>query len=164
MKKNFASLALLTAAVVTLVGCVTDYQPTEKDGKIKIDILIDGRDTVYFKDKTIWIQHDAYDHPGKWAGQDLPVYINKDQKWFLEWNGNLTRQGVIENGVGIPRSGTWTEDNFFVNFGTDGFGTFNVKEYPSERNDYTLKIEFDDVEPHGAHWFSADINWNENDE
>ena len=164
MHKNIASLSLLAAAVVTLTGCLTSYEPKEKQGKIKIDVLIDGRDILFIKDKTVWIQHEAYDHPGKWAGQDLPVYINKDQKWYLEWNSNFSQQGVIEGEHGIPSTGTWTKDNFSVEFGTDGYGVYRVKEYPSPRNNYTLIIEFDDMEPDGAHWFSADIDWDKNDE
>ena len=184
MQRKTTKISLLavtaTAAAVFFNGCaflsnVVSEDPkhgkiAQQDGKIHIKALIDGRDVVYIKGNTIWIQHEAYDFPGKWAGQDLPVTLQsgvdnedgtKGQKWFLKWNANLAQQEVIKNAEPIPSSGVWDESNFTVDFHTIGYGKTRVIEYPSQKNDYTLKLEFDDVEPNGAHWYSADINWTE---
>ena len=181
MQKNLIKIAssiLAAATLVSLVGCMGQGQLPEmgEDDKLCIQVLIDGRDILYLKGDKIWIQHEAYDMPGKWAGQDLPVTIYTDrdrnsrsdrrpgQKWKLKWNGNLTQQETIENGTPIPNYGEWDEDNFKVEIRTIGYGRGKVQHYPNAVNDYTLVIELDDIEPDGAHWFGIYINWTEDED
>jgi len=178
MQKNLiktTTLAIAAAALVSLVGCMGQRQlPMIEDNKICIQALIDGRDILYLKGDKIWIQHEAYDMPGKWAGQDLPVTIYTDrdnkndrdpgQKWFLKWNGNLTQQETILDSPPIPNYGKWDESNFHVDFHITGYGRAYVRQFPSEQNDFTLILVLDDVEPDGAHWYVIDINWDDDDD
>ena len=159
MQKNLAKISVIAAAIITLAGCATKLPAPE--GKLSIKALIDGRDLVFIKGNTIWMQHEAYDLPGKWAGHDLPVKINGEQDWKLVWNGNLAQPAIIENFVGIPTSGEWNADNFTVRLANVGYGNSKVVRYPSAQNGYTLVILLDDTEPNGAHWYSVDIDWDE---
>jgi len=178
MQKTLTKTAVYTlaaTALLALAGCMSRGQlPLVEDNKICIQVLIDGRDILYLKGDKIWIQHEAYDMPGKWAGQDLPVHIysdrdnqndrNSGQKWELKWNGNLTQQETLTNCLPIPDYGEWDEDNFKVEIKTIGYGRGQVLSYPNPVNDYTLRIELDDIEPDGAHWYGVYINWDENDD
>ena len=174
MQKNVIKTTILAVAVASLSGCAWLDKPgknsavNQQEGQLHIKALIDGRDIMFVQGNKIWIQHEAYVFPGKWAGQDLPITLNhgknnrdgrKGQEWKLEWNGNLTKQEIIMDSPPIPNTGKWDEDNFKVKFSTIGYGIASVKQYPSEANGYTLVMEFDDVEPDGAHWYSADIDW-----
>ena len=179
MQKNIKKLSILAAAAAAAMftGCASDNgmgtDVERQEGEIHIKALIDGRDIVFFKGNNIWIQHMAYALPGQWAGQNRPIEINtgknrrdgrESQKWNLEWSGNLTKQEIIEDSPPIPSSGKWDASNFKVDFSTVGYGIARVKSYPSAINDYTLVLEFDDVEPDGAHWYSADISWTNSDD
>jgi hypothetical protein len=175
MHKNLIKTTLLAAAAasaVMLSGCLSGNTPTlnSQKGKTHVKILVDGSDFMYFKGDKVWVQHMAYSYPGKWAGQDLPVFINtgknradgKDpQEWKMKWNGNISQQEIILDSPPIPDSGIWDEDNFTVEFSIIGFGEARIIDYTREKNDYTLKIEFNDIEPDGAHWYAADIDWTE---
>jgi hypothetical protein len=164
MQKNLVKISFLALAVALMAGCISRNALPSQKGKISVKALIDGRDVVYIKGNTIWMQHEAYDLPGKWAGQDLPIRLNEKQDWTLVWNGNLAQVVEMEDNPGIPTAGTWNKDNFKVELTTVGYGGTRILKYPSAENDYTLSFEFNDIEPNGAHWYSADIDWDEDDD
>ncbi|NLB69078.1 MAG: hypothetical protein GX804_05280 [Lentisphaerae bacterium] len=160
MIKNIVRISMLAALIAVVSGCMS--KGPEPKGKLHVRVLIDGEDTLYIKGDKMWFVHSSYLVPGKWAGSDLPVYINKDQEWFLEWNGNISNVGVIENPESaLPTSGEWDESNMSIDFYTAGYGIAEVLQYPSSENDYTLVVNFDDNEPYSAHWYSVDIDWDE---
>jgi len=160
MQTKLLRISFLAVLLVSLTGCVTPPPPPE--GKLYIRTLIDGKDTLYIRGNEIWFVHQAYQLPGKWAGEDLPTYINQDQQWDIEWNGTLSKvETIAKPESALPTTGTWTSDNMMVKFFTAGYGVPMVKEYPSAENKHTLIIELDDVEPLGAHWFCIDVDWDE---
>lgn len=160
MHKKIIQVSILAVLAATLSGCASKGPPPE--GKLHVRALIDGRDTFHIKGDKMWIVHNSYLVPGKWAGSDLPVYINQDQEWELEWNGDLSNVAIIKDPESaLPTSGEWNEDNMSVKFYTAGYGVPSVIQYPSSTNDYTLVLDFDDNEPYSAHWYSADIDWDE---
>ncbi len=160
MQKKLIQTSLLCFLLLFFTGCVTP-EPTP-EGKLYIRTLIDGKDTLYIKGDSIWFVHQAYQLPGKWAGEDLPTYINKNQEWQHVWNGTLSNVTKIEKPESaLPETGTWDANNMKVKFYTASFGVPIVKEYPGKENNYTLIIELDDIEPLGAHWFCVDIDWDE---
>ncbi len=162
MQTKLIKLSLLAVLVVSLVGCISPEPAPE--GKLYVRTLIDGKDTLYIKGDSMWFVHQAYQLPGKWAGEDLPTYINQDQEWNHVWNGTLSDVVKIQKPESaLPTSGTWNAENMMVKFYTAGYGVPVVKEYPSVENNYTMIIELDDVEPLGAHWFCIDIDWDETD-
>lgn len=163
MQKKLIQISFLAFLLVFFTGCVTP-EPTP-EGKLYVRTLIDGKDTLYIKEDSMWFVHQAYQLPGKWAGENLPTYINQNQEWELVWNGTLSNVVKIEKpGSALPTTGTWNEENMKVQFYTASFGVPVVKEYPAVENNYTLIIELDDIEPLGAHWFCVDIDWDESAE
>ncbi len=163
LQAKLIKISLLAFIVLSFTGCVS-LEPTP-EGKLYIRTLIDGKDTFYIKGNEMWFVHQAYQLPGKWAGEDLPTYINQGQEWELEWNGTLSNVVKIEKPESaLPTTGTWNAENMAVKFYTAGFGVPVVKEYPAVENNYTLIIELDDIEPLGAHWFCVDIDWDESAE
>jgi len=160
MKKKSLLLLTLTAWMVALTGCLSP-EPVQ-EGRLYIRTLIDGKDTLYIRGNTMWFVHEAYQFPGKWAGQDVPTYINQDQHWYMQWNGTISDVVTIEDPRGaLPASGVWGPDNMRVKFYTPSFGKATVAEYPTPENNHTLILDLDDVEPHGAHWFYIDVDWDE---
>ena len=160
MQGKFVKFAILAALVASFTGCITPEPPQE--GKLFIRALIDGKDFLYIKGDSMWIVHDSFQLPGKWAGEDLPVYINKDQQWPIVWNGTLSDVvKILKPESALPTYGTWSADNMKIKFYTAGYGTYNVKQYPLKENNYTMILTLDDAEPLGAHWFCLDIDWDE---
>ena len=143
-----------------LAGCIS--RAPDPAGKLYVRSLIDGEDTLFIKGDQMWFVHSAYQVPGKWAGAELPTYINESQEWDVKWNGNLSDIVKIEKAESaLPTSGTWDANNMSVKFYTAGYGVASVLEYPSAANNYTLSVKFDDAEPYGAHWYSVDIDWDD---
>ena len=160
MQKKIKALSILAILVASLSGCVSP-EPAQ-EGKLYVRTLIDGNDILYIKGDTMWFEHNSYQRPGKWAGSDLPTYINQDQQWMHVWNSNLSDVvKIVKPESALPTSGTWNSENMMVKFFTAGFGNYLVKEYPSKENNFTLVIELNDTEPLGAHWYCIDIDWDE---
>lgn len=166
MRRTFLILFSLMVCVAMFSGCA--YNPPKQQGRLYIRIQIDGLDTMYIKGNTMWLKHHLYQHPGKWAGSGLPVYINKDddgkegEEWYPKWEANLSNTYVIKNKrSALPTSGVWNENNMKINRYNSAFGTTRVVAYPSEENGYTLILDLDDVEPDGAHWYVIDIDWDD---
>ncbi|MGI5869215.1 MAG: hypothetical protein ACOX9C_07220 [Kiritimatiellia bacterium] len=153
-------LAFVALAIVSISGCKTPEPPQE--GKLYIQTLIDGRDSLYIRGDSMWYVHHSYQLPGMWAGDNLPTYINKEQEWNHIWNRNISDVVRIEDPeTALPTAGEWNSENMKVKFYTTGFGEYEVKEYPGKANDYTLVIDLNDTEPLGAHWYVIDIDWDE---
>jgi hypothetical protein len=160
MKKalRFTITALLA---IVLAGCVGSCpKTTPQTSKIRIQIEATDLDSLFIKGDEIWMQMKIPDLPVKWLGRDFPVKINGSQEWLPKWNGHVTLREIIKDSPPIPDSGVWNEDNFKVDFHINGFdGRASVRQYPSDKNDHTLIIEFDDTKSEGAHWYVIDINW-----
>lgn len=158
MKKYIILFAIIvTTAIMT--GCST-FVPPEKEGKVTIQALIDGRDLIYIKGNKICIQHMLNQFIGKYNDSDYPVLINGNNVWKPVWNEAISNEYVFPQGVpALPTSGTWDETNMSVKYVTTGLGRIEVVAYPSEENNYTLVIKADDHLPSGAHWYFFDIDW-----
>lgn len=155
------SMFLFSALMALLIsGCVTSEPAPE--GKLHIRTLVDGSDTLFIKGNSMWYVHHAFQLPGKWAGSDLPTYINQEQAWYPVWSRNLSDVVKIEDpDAALPEVGKWDSSNMSVKIYTSGFGVHKVREYPNAENDYTLIVDMDDSEPLGGHWYAIDIDWDE---
>lgn len=160
MKIKIILLSVLSCMLIGLTGCMSPGP--EPEGRLYVRTLIDGKDTLYIRGDSMWFVHHAYQLPGQWAGENLPTYINQEQEWMIEWNGTLSDVIKIEKPEStLPDYGEWNSENMMVKFYTPSYGEAAVREYPTAENDYTLVIALDDVEPHGAHWFYIDIDWDD---
>ena len=167
MKNKIFAVLMFVLCVALFSGC--QYVPPEQTGRLYIRVLIDGLDTLYIKNDTMWLVHHLYQHPGKWAGSDLPVYINdrnnnndQSEEWYPRWEGNLSNTYKVKNQKSaLPTSGSWDANNMKIKSFNSAFGTTKIVAYPSEANGYTLILDLDDVEPDGAHWYVLDIDWDD---
>lgn len=154
MKKTESSRWLiLCLAAMLLSGCaMVDKAP--QTSALRVRGLFDGADAVHVRGDTLWIQHYAYQLPGKWHGLDEPTYVN-GEKWFPEWNAN--RSDVLR---GFSTNGLPSEP-VHVEMSVTGpmMGKVNIFQQPAEENDYTLIISVDDRAPEGAHWYTLDLDW-----
>lgn len=157
MNKFLVLFAIVATAIVT--GCTT-FVPPEKEGKVTIQALVDGRDLIYIHGNKICIQHLLNQFIGKYNDSNIPVSINGKEQWHPTWNEAISDEYTFSNEVpALPTSGEWNESNMKVKYVTTGLGNVEVVKYPNAENNYTLIIKADDHLPSGAHWYFFDIDW-----
>ncbi len=157
MNKILVLFAILITTLVT--GCTT-FVPPEKEGKVTIQALVDGRDLIYIRGDKICIQHMLNQFIGEYNDSKIPVSINGTDLWYPKWNEAISDEHKFKEGIpALPTSGTWDESNMSIKFVTTGLGNIEIVTYPNENNNYTLTIKADDHLPSGAHWYFFDIDW-----
>ena len=151
-KKAVWSLALIAVAA-TITGCAgpgyTDVSPT---AKLRVKILLDGSDSLHLKGGKLWINHHAYQLPGRYNGVNEPVVVN-GVEWYPKWIGNQS-EIFTELNVHLPK-----KDLEAAVESKGGWGLVGVWEQPTAENDYTLTVSIDDRGPAGANWYTIDIDW-----
>ena len=70
MQRKIIQVSILTVLALALSGCASKGPPPE--GKLHVRALIDGRDSFHIKGDKMWVVHNSYLIPGKWAGGIFP--------------------------------------------------------------------------------------------
>lgn len=158
MNKFLVIFAIVATTIIT--GCTT-FVPPEKEGKITIQALVDGRDLIYIRGNKICIQHMLNQFIGEYNDSNIPVCINGNEDvWQPKWNQAISDEHQFNKTIpSLPTSGTWDETNMSVKYVTTGLGKIEIITYPNADNNYTLTIKVDDHLPSGAHWYFLDIDW-----
>lgn len=157
MNKILVLFAIIATTIIT--GCTT-FVPPEKEGKVTIQALVDGRDLIYIRGNKICIQHMLNQFVGEYNDSDIPVTINGKNQWKPVWKDAISDAYKFPNSVpSLPTKGEWNESNMRIKHVTTGLGNIEIVTYPNKDNNHTLTIKVDDHLPSGAHWYFLDIDW-----
>jgi len=106
--------------------------------------FVDGTDVVKLSGKKLWIEHQAFQRPGK-------MLVN-GQKWNPAWNNNTSTPCDLSTAF-KPRN-----PESIKLLTRAGRGTILIMEMPTSANNETLAVQLDDGEP-GADWYEFTISW-----
>ena len=132
---------------------------------IEIQALITGQDHLIIKGNTFQWHHLEQSAPGRNLGGNAPTIINipwvgRDE-WFPQWPSPPSIQidyeaysSVWENiPYSLPTDGVpWTLEKQF------GYGEVKIVEQPTEGNDYSLVLEFDDRSFADANFYAVKLS------
>lgn len=127
---------------------------------IRVEALIDGNSQLVLRDNTAQWRHQSKAAPGRHEGADLPTIIN-DVEWLPEWPepgenrdcGGCTSSVFEAVAPPLPATG-----QPLVLTALDVRHEVGIVQQPSAANDFTLIIDFDDMEPSGSAWYVVEID------
>ena len=159
--KRFALLSVFASLALLMGGCVSNDGVDTSNCRMRVRVFIDGADVIKIRGDQVWIVHKAYELPGRWMGSNEPVIVNGSEKWFPVWNGTLSDRYTIEDkDHALPLNRAFTAETLDVSVKTS-LGTFDVSEYPSAENNYTLTVSLDDRAADGASWNEIGLDWDD---
>lgn len=145
--------ALTPAARETTASNKTAPKLSSRNKKeLRIRVFVDDKDIVNVRGGELWYKHESGALPGKWANNNHPTYVNK-KKWIPQWDGKMSRPFEGLNPEFVPQVGTEAK---IVH--TYGRGTISIVEKPSDKNDQTLSLRFEDLDG-GADWLEGVVRW-----
>ncbi|MFK5922603.1 MAG: hypothetical protein QM496_10520 [Verrucomicrobiota bacterium] len=119
---------------------------------LKIKVQIDGLSHLFMRGSEIWFDHT--EGIGAMAGRhggDFSTTLDDSIEWKPIWNAKITER--YDAGISLPTSGSPV--SIHLRF-SDGRGTAKVIEKPSQKNDYTAKIEMRDADKGGRRFLGSD--------
>jgi hypothetical protein len=122
-----------------------------KQGRLRVRIFVDGKDTIYVRGTKLWVVHHAFEIPGTDGGKG-PTYVN-GIAWQPAWSEMRTEP--FEN-VDPPLPVQGDRPVWIAKL--QGRGSITVYETPSPRNDHVLALTIDDP-LWGAEWYEIAIDW-----
>lgn len=136
-------------------------EPPIPEGNLRIGALIDGRSWLVLDDDTAQWHHFDYAAPGRHFFLDEPTVLN-GAEWFPTWPD----EPDAENRDCDCFSDVFTGLDpaiLDVAFAVDlrilrGRGEITVVQQPSEDNDFTTIIEFNDNPPSGPAWYIVEFD------
>ena len=120
-------------------------------GRLRVRIFVDGRDTVYVRGTKLWVVHHTHKIPGTDGGKG-PTYVN-GIAWQPTWTEKRT-EPFERVDPPLPVKGkrlVWIAR-------VEGRGSITVYETPSPSNDQVLAFTLDDP-LWGAEWYEIAIGW-----
>ncbi len=151
--KNETTTTTISSTVMT----TSSTGPTEN--VIKVGAYIDGRSQLRIRGNTAQWHHLEFIVPGKFGGGERPTLID-GQRWMPKWPKELETDLYTDsdtfNRIASPLPRAAVEATIRQ---LKGNGLVSVIQQPTESNDYTLVVEFDDHDHPGASDYVAEIHF-----
>jgi hypothetical protein len=167
-KRLTQQMSGLLLAVNLLTGCSrARVEPTATPTPIPLTLSvrarIDGLSRLLIQGNTVHWYHVAAAAPGRWI--PAPTYIN-GVEWNPDWpdvpdSGNRDCQCSSSSYQGIPAIIEYPPVILEI---IQARGKVAIVQQPSQSNDYTLIVEFDDITPpdtYGDEWYEIELKANE---
>jgi hypothetical protein len=162
---------LLVAMVVSLVGWSCPAAAYE----LKVEVLIDGYSQLIIQGNTVQWHNINHDAPGFLAdvpGSPFPTYLTTAHMGRVAWNPDWPGGGFgghdniqdssVYSGFNLPLaavSQTVKVVSWSVDQTRDGLHGVTISQQPSASNGYKLIVDFDDLEPGGAAWYTVTLDY-----
>lgn len=130
--------------------------------QLTIRAFIDGADTLHVRGRNVWFVHRDKSLPGHWTGKpnlsrNEPTYIN-GKAWTPQWHqtdDSTLRSYPLEAGYTLVPI-----DGAAISMETaHARGRVAIISRPTEADDYTLSLLFDDLDERGAVWYEVRLGW-----
>ncbi|MBT8484782.1 MAG: tetratricopeptide repeat protein [Phycisphaerae bacterium] len=124
---------------------------------VTIRAWIDGTDLVKVRGDKVWFEHINHSLPGTWVGDsddsgNEPTIID-GVEWIPQWDGRISDAFTADREL-LPTEGHHVHVMFVR---ASIRGKLVMVEQPSEDNDYTFTMMFDDDVLHGAAWYEVEL-------
>jgi hypothetical protein len=127
---------------------------------LKCKVQVDGVSYLLLQGQHIWFDHTKglNTPPGLHEGS-FPTYFDDKIEWFPVWNGRITDR--FQLALILPDSEPAPEIGIRH---LDGRGYAEIVEQPSKSNDYTAKIQINDLTKDGgilwgSEWIEFELKW-----
>ena len=113
--------------------------------KLTFKAYVDGTDVIKLNGKKLWIEHQAWQSPGK-------ITVN-GKKWSPSWHDNTSTTYDLHS-----RFNQRDPDKIKL-VKLLGRGTVSIAELPTPANQETLAVKIDDGAYGGADWYEFVVSW-----
>lgn len=146
--------SIATVSVDVALDAVSMVAAAPNSNTVTASAYIDGRSQLVIRQDALWWNHLANLRPGRGPGVNYPTFLNS-YSWYPAWPDNN------DGGPGI--SGLLSVS---AQFSTNGVsvaartarGPVTIVQQPTDQNDFTLILEFDDTLPDGAAFYQVTLS------
>jgi hypothetical protein len=143
--------------------------------ELKVEVLIDGYSQLIIQGNTLqWhnINHDAPGYLEGDPGSPFPTYLTTADMGKVAWTPTWPDGGYgghenlqdssIYTGLNLPLAAvsqtvqvvSWSVDQI-----REGQHSVTISQQPSSSNNYKVIVDFDDLEPGGAAWYTVTLDY-----
>mgnify|MGYP001444608406 CR=1 FL=1 len=153
------SRCLCLLGIFIVAACLFFPAHHAQGGELTVSAYIDGRSDLLIQQNHVWWHHYDCAAPGRWGGADEPTVLNS-YNWYPDWpspgeNRDCNCDSSIYKGLFPPLVQAASTITLTV---VSGSGSVTIVEQPSESNDYTASVEFNDPGS-GASWYEIKITY-----